>query len=311
MDLRSASVVPPPGSPRSGSASAASTQPSLLSVRCEVQSGRPYFGVASRCQDPHAGALTGTAGYGGSPSMQFEVGRSVNAHTQQRLKPSEPSVRSRPTILVVERHRMIAESLASCLNLEGFQVEVAIPSPEGGVEGILPSTWDAVILNIELETQDDISRFVPLLSSRGPVVALIASTDRLLQAWCIQAGAVALVDKEQPLGDLIDIVHRIIGGEHIIGSREREALLELGRRHTNEVHRRLAPFLDLTDREQVVLTHLLDGQAVRTIARLSAVSESTIRSQIRSIFRKLGVNSQLRAVSLARQVGWTADRPAE
>jgi DNA-binding CsgD family transcriptional regulator len=37
------------------------------------------------------------------------------------------------------------------------------------------------------------------------------------------------------------------------------------------------------------------------------VSESTVRSQIRSIFQKLGVNSQLRAVSLARQVGWTAD----
>jgi two-component system nitrate/nitrite response regulator NarL len=220
---------------------------------------------------------------------------------------SDPSGRSRPTILVVDRHLLMAESLAFCLNLKGFQVDVAVPSPEGGLEGILPSTWDVVILNIELETQDDISRFVPLLSSHGPVVALTARTDRLPQAWCIEAGAVALADKEQPFGNLIDIVQRIIGGERIMGSRERETLLELGRRHTSEVHRRRAPFLDLTDREQVVLTHLLDGQAVRTIARLSAVSESTIRSQIRSIFRKLGVNSQLRAVSLARQVGWTAE----
>jgi two-component system, NarL family, nitrate/nitrite response regulator NarL len=235
----------------------------------------------------------------------------VKAVARYKLKPSEPSDPRRPTILVVERHRMIAESLASCLNLEGFQVDLAVLSPEGGLEAILPSTWDVVILNIELETQDDISRFVPLLSSRGPVVALTARADRLLQAWCIEAGAAALADKEQPFGSLIDIVHRIIGGESIIGSREREALLELGRRHTSEVHRRRAPFLDLTDREQVVLTHLLDGQPVRTIARLSAVSESTIRSQIRSIFRKLGVNSQLRAVSLARQVGWTADRPGE
>jgi two-component system, NarL family, nitrate/nitrite response regulator NarL len=235
----------------------------------------------------------------------------VSVHTQKRLKPSDPSVRGRPTILVVDRHLMIAESLASCLNLEGFKVDVAVPSPEGGLEGIVPASWDVVVLNIDLETQDDISRFVPILSSRGPVVALIARTDRLLQAWCIEAGAVALADKQQPFGNLIDIVQRIIDGESTIGSREREALLELGRRHTNEVHRRLAPFLDLTDREQVVLTHLLDGQAVRTIARLSAVSESTIRSQIRSIFQKLGVNSQLRAVSLARQVGWSADRPGE
>jgi two-component system nitrate/nitrite response regulator NarL len=224
---------------------------------------------------------------------------------------SDPSGRSRPTILVVERHLMIAESLASCLNSEGFQVDLAVPSPEGGLEGIRPSTWDVVILNVELETKEDISRFVPLLSTYGPVVALIEKADRLSQAWCVEAGAVALADKKQPFGDLIEIVHRIIGGESIIGSRERDTLLELGRRHTNEVHRRRAPFRELTDREQVVLTHLLEGRGVRTIARLSAVSETTIRSQIRSIFRKLGVNSQLRAVTLARQVGWSADTPGE
>jgi two-component system, NarL family, nitrate/nitrite response regulator NarL len=205
---------------------------------------------------------------------------------------------------------MIAESLALCLNLEGFQVDVSVPSPEGDLEDILPTRWDVIMLNIELETQDEIAHFVPLLSEHGPVVALIARTNRLPQAWCVEAGAVALADKEQPVGNLIELVYRILEGESTLGSGEKETLLELGRRHSNEVHRRRAPFLDLTDREQVVLTHLLDGQAVRTIARLSGVTESTIRSQIRSIFRKLGVNSQLRAVSLARQVGWKADAPA-
>jgi two-component system nitrate/nitrite response regulator NarL len=252
-----------------------------------------------------------------SPGSITPSGREFDDIRHGTLEPSDPSdlsdtsPRSRPKILVVNRHLMIAESLAFCLNLEGFQVDVAVPSPEGDFEGLLPSNWDVVILNIDLETQDDISRFVPMLSQGGPVVALTARTDRLPQAWCIEAGAVALADKEQPFGKLIDIVLRIIDGESILGPRERETLLELGRRHTNEVHRRRAPFLDLTDREQVVLTHLLDGQAVRTIARLSGVTESTIRSQIRSIFRKLGVNSQLRAVSLARQVGWSADRPGE
>jgi two-component system nitrate/nitrite response regulator NarL len=249
-----------------------------------------------------------------SPRAMSPSGRDVERVVQGRLELALPpvvSVRRRPSILVVDRHLMIAESLAFCLNLEGFQVDLAVPTPEGHLEGILPLKWDVVILNIELETQDDISRFVPMLSKHGPVLALIARTDRLPQAWCIQAGAVALADKEQPVERLIDLVHRIVNGESLLGSREKETLLELGRRHSNEVLRRRAPFLDLTDREQVVLTHLLDGQAVRTIARESGVTESTIRSQIRSIFRKLGVNSQLRAVSLARQVGWKADASGE
>jgi len=237
--------------------------------------------------------------------------RELNDVDPGRRQPADPSAPPRPKILVVDRHLMIAESLAFCLNLEGFQVDMAVPSPEGYLEGILPLKWDVVILNIELETQDDISRFVHLLSKHGPVLALIARTDRLPQAWCIEAGAVALADKEQPVESLIDLLHRIVNGESAIGAREKETLLELGRRHSNEVLRRRAPFIDLTDREQVVLTHLLDGQAVRKIARMSGVTESTIRSQIRSIFRKLGVNSQLRAVSLARQVGWSADAPRE
>jgi two-component system nitrate/nitrite response regulator NarL len=248
------------------------------------------------------------------PGSISPFGREFEYSLHGRLKSSDSSDtagRRRPKVLVVNRHLMIAESLAFCLNLEGFQVDLAVPSAEGDLVGLHPSRWDVVILNIELETQDDISRFVPLLSEHGPVVALIARTDRLPQAWCIEAGAVALADKEQPVGNLIDLVYRILDGDGTIGSREKATLLELGRRHSNEVDRRRAPFLDLTDREQVVLTHLLDGQAVRTIARLSGVTESTIRSQIRSIFRKLGVNSQLRAVSLARQVGWKADTPWE
>ena len=224
---------------------------------------------------------------------------------------SDGPSRNQPRILVIDRHLMIAESLAFCLNLEEFQVDLAVPSPEGDLEDIQPSRWDVVILHIELETQDDIQHVVPMLSERGPVVVLIARTNRLRQAWCIQAGAVGLADKEQPVRSLIELVHRVLNGENTLGPKEKDALLELGRRHSNEVHRRRAPFLDLTEREQVVLTHLLDGQPVRTIARLSGVTEATIRSHIRSIFRKLGVNSQLRAVSLARQVGWSATLPAK
>jgi two-component system, NarL family, nitrate/nitrite response regulator NarL len=232
-------------------------------------------------------------------------------HGRLEPDPSDLSAPSRPTILVVDRHLMIAESLAFCLNLEGFQVDLAVPSPDGDLEGILTVRWDVVILNIELETQDDIQHVVPLLSEHGPVVALIVRTNRLRQAWCIEAGAVALADKEQPVRSLIELVNRILDGEGTIASEEKAALLELGRRHSNEVLRRRAPFLDLTEREQVVLSHLLDGQPVRTIARLAGVTEATIRSHIRSIFQKLGVHSQLRAVSLARQVGWSAAGPGK
>ena len=52
-------------------------------------------------------------------------------------------------------------------------------------------------------------------------------------------------------------------------------------------------FPDLTDRELEVLSRLVDGQRVRTMAAELYVSESTVRGHLSSVFRKLGVRSQI------------------
>ena len=75
----------------------------------------------------------------------------------------------------------------------------------------------------------------------------------------------------------------------------REALLE--------VRERLE---QLTNRERVVLGHLMKGRAVRQIAGLSTVSEATVRTQVKSILAKLEVSSQLAAVGMAHEIGWRA-----
>lgn len=46
------------------------------------------------------------------------------------------------------------------------------------------------------------------------------------------------------------------------------------------------------------------GLAVERIAAESFVSGTTVRTQVRSILLKLGVNSQLEAVALAARAGW-------
>lgn len=46
---------------------------------------------------------------------------------------------------------------------------------------------------------------------------------------------------------------------------------------------------------------------VAEIARSQYVALSTVRSYVKSVLRKLGVNSQLAAVALARDAGWPGD----
>ena len=51
---------------------------------------------------------------------------------------------------------------------------------------------------------------------------------------------------------------------------------------------------------------IMDGSSAQSIAQDSFVSMATVRTQIRSILQKLGVNSQLAAAAMARSAGWQA-----
>src|SRR5215472_10541290 len=62
--------------------------------------------------------------------------------------------------------------------------------------------------------------------------------------------------------------------------------------------------LRLTPKETQVLADLMAGRSAKTIARASGLSEATIRTHIRSVLAKFGVNSQLAAVVLARDLGF-------
>jgi DNA-binding CsgD family transcriptional regulator len=58
---------------------------------------------------------------------------------------------------------------------------------------------------------------------------------------------------------------------------------------------------DLTTRQWEILSRLLDGERVPTIAAALFVSQSTIRNHLSTIFRKLGVHSQPELLELLRQ----------
>ncbi|WP_371029203.1 response regulator transcription factor [Pseudoclavibacter sp. JSM 162008] len=74
-----------------------------------------------------------------------------------------------------------------------------------------------------------------------------------------------------------------------------EVALERRARANPRMFARL-PDVQLTDRERVVLRHLLSARTLEEIAVEEHVSRNTIKSQTRSLFRKLGVSSREAAV---------------
>jgi DNA-binding NarL/FixJ family response regulator len=60
----------------------------------------------------------------------------------------------------------------------------------------------------------------------------------------------------------------------------------------------------LTRREQVILSNLSEDVTLEQIATKLFVTRNTVKSQVRSVYRKLGVSNRADAVAWARQAGF-------
>jgi DNA-binding NarL/FixJ family response regulator len=59
----------------------------------------------------------------------------------------------------------------------------------------------------------------------------------------------------------------------------------------------------LTRRERVILSNLDENVTLEEIATKLFVTRNTVKSQVRSVYRKLGVSTRADAVARARQYG--------
>ena len=214
-----------------------------------------------------------------------------------------------PSVLIVEDHALLAESLALALRLRGFEdVEINDPadlSPESVIGRIEKLRPHVVLLDVFLGESGTSIALIPAIVELGPqVLVLTASQDRFILARCLEAGAAGVFDKAQPFDMLLTSITDAALGRVAMRPAIRDELLAFLDEHRRDNQELQGLFGRLTPREQSVLAKIIDGSTADDIAAAQFISVSTVRTHIRSILEKLGVNSQLAAVALARRAGW-------
>lgn len=207
-------------------------------------------------------------------------------------------------VLIIDNNLLTAQTVAAALTQLEFNARFALPATPEHLSDL--SAWkpDVALLDIDsVSTAAAIACIRALRAAGVPTAVVTTSPDTPLAGESVYAGAVSVVHKGAPLAGLVTILVRILDGGEVLTEPVKQRLLE--RRG------RLGAFEVLTHREKFVLSQLMEGHCAEEIARGSSVSISTVRSQIKAILQKLGVNSQLAAASLARQVGWTFGVPTE
>lgn len=218
----------------------------------------------------------------------------------------------RVRVVIVDDHAVLAEAMRMSLEVKGFDVaEVRPTEPQVAplVDAVIAAGADVVLLDLQLGPGGDGSRLIPhLVRERQRVVVLTASKDRLRWGACFAAGASGVLHKTAPLQTIVEAVHRAAHGLPVVSAQLRQDLVQLWHTRSSLEDDQRRRLNSLTPRESDVLLQLLHGKRVREVATEAFVSEATVRTQVKSILAKLGVNSQLAAVALARDAGWGSAR---
>jgi LuxR family maltose regulon positive regulatory protein len=173
-----------------------------------------------------------------------------------------------------------------------------------GLQGVPQSSWAPIALGYLLAKRGDLVEAQTALEDG-------LSTRRTLPSmspWPTLIGLLALASVHASLGER-DGARELLAEARIILQRNSDAgifpeLLErLERRLRNTKRRDGSLNEELTERELDVLRRLIGDLSARQIAQDLYVAPSTVRTQVKSIYRKLGVASRSEAVEQAHARG--------
>jgi DNA-binding NarL/FixJ family response regulator len=161
---------------------------------------------------------------------------------------------------------------------------------------------DVVLMDVRMPNLDGIGATRQIVSSGAAARVLILTTfdpdEYVYEA--IRAGASGFLLKDVEPEELVDAIRVVAAGNALLGASVTTRLLA----RFGQAPAATAPSLDnLTERELDILRLLAEGLTNAEIAERLVVSETTVKTHVSSVLRKLGVRDRVQAVIAAYDAG--------
>jgi DNA-binding NarL/FixJ family response regulator len=196
--------------------------------------------------------------------------------------------------LIIDDHAVVRSGIRRALESRGDIHVFEAASKAEALAQIAHVGPQLLIIDINLPDGSglEIVSWVRTISTEMAIVVLTfnESDDFLLSA--MRAGASAYVNKSAPLTELIAAV------DHALASPVSFAAKEI----VDALQRKQLKF-GLSQRELQILTLLPSDETLSTLAKSLFISESTLKTHLTHIYRKLDVKNRLQAINVARKAG--------
>jgi DNA-binding NarL/FixJ family response regulator len=211
-------------------------------------------------------------------------------------------------VLIADDQALVRSGLRLVLETRP-DIEVVAEAGDGA-EAIRLTTAhqpDVVLMDIRMPVMDGIEATRRITQSASPIRVLVLTTfdlDEYVHA-ALRAGASGFLLKDARPADLVDGIRLVAGGNALLAPTVTRRLLD---RYAETVPAHLvsesvAAVAALTPREREILALLAAGLSNAELAQRLYLGETTVKTHISSILRKLGVRDRVQAVITAFDAG--------
>lgn len=163
---------------------------------------------------------------------------------------------------------------------------------------------DVILMDVRMPALDGIEATRRIVAAGSPARILVLTTfdvDEYVYA-AVRAGASGFLLKDVRPGDLVEAIRLVANGNALLGPSVTRRLLE---RFVDEHPSAGAEeaVARLTEREREILGLLASGLSNAELAQQLVLSETTVKTHVSSILRKLGVRDRVQAVIVAYDAG--------
>jgi DNA-binding NarL/FixJ family response regulator len=203
------------------------------------------------------------------------------------------------TVLICDDHRIVREGLKQFVaGVPGVDRVETAASGEEVLARYGHERPDLVLMDVRMPGLGGLEATRRLVAAHpgAKVIMLTAADDRDQVAAAVSSGARGYLLKDVSHEELCAAVAHALDGMDLVEPSLRRALHETATRT-------VPPGQQLTERELQVLTGMSQGKSNGQIGKDLYLSEDTIKTHARRLFRKLGVNDRAQAVALGFRRG--------
>lgn len=198
-------------------------------------------------------------------------------------------------VLVVDDHAVVREGVAQALMRARSETLISHAASFAQAQSRLASEkFDVAVVDIHLEDNSGLELVIwirELSKSMGIIVFSMNSHPEYILA-AMDNGASGFLEKSAPISELVEMIESSAKNPLLFRCHDLPKALSYKRSKTT-----------LTARELEILQILPSGDTYTELADRLFISESTLKSHLQSIYRKLTARNRLEAINEARQLG--------